>query len=188
MSTETGMSLEKIRAEIDRIDSQIRSLFLRRMEAAAQAAEVKAKTGDPIWKPGREAEILARRLPEVPEEIRAEYEAFLRRTMEVSRAYEYGLIFDRDPEAAERCIGDSGILGEQEDPSVISLRLRLPEAAGGSAALLSVLPSRGYDIISMEKDTAEGTVRLILRGDSRDPAVRKLLFQLSREFPFHPGN
>lgn len=38
------MKLEEVRKEIDQIDEQMLNLFLRRMDAAAQVARIKAQT------------------------------------------------------------------------------------------------------------------------------------------------
>ena len=42
------MTLEEVRINIDRVDSQIKALFQERMELADQVAQVKAETGDTI--------------------------------------------------------------------------------------------------------------------------------------------
>ena len=84
------LSLDRIRGEIDEIDRQMRSLFVRRMELADQVARVKAKTEDKIYKPDRESAILEKQSEGLDEKILMEYKAFLRRNMEVSRKYQYG--------------------------------------------------------------------------------------------------
>lgn len=52
------MKLEEVRKEIDQIDGQMLELFLRRMDAAAQVARIKAQTGQPVYHQQREQEIL----------------------------------------------------------------------------------------------------------------------------------
>lgn len=54
------MTLGEIRNEIDAVDQQLLSLFLRRMDCARQVAEVKAREGLPVLNTGREQEILDR--------------------------------------------------------------------------------------------------------------------------------
>ena len=66
------MTLAEIRKEIDRIDPQIKELFLQRMEAAKHVAEVKYASGDEIYKAEREAEILARLSEDVAPELKIE--------------------------------------------------------------------------------------------------------------------
>ena len=84
-------SLDEIREGIDRVDQQIRTLFLERMELARQVARVKARTEDRIYKPDREALILEKQTEGIDEQILMEYRALLRRMMEISRKYQYGL-------------------------------------------------------------------------------------------------
>ena len=45
------MNLDEIRAHIDEIDTQMKSLFLERMECSRQVAETKAKMGSDIVLP-----------------------------------------------------------------------------------------------------------------------------------------
>lgn len=52
------MELEKVRAEIDGIDAELLSLFLRRMELAKNAMLEKKQSGKPILDKSREREIL----------------------------------------------------------------------------------------------------------------------------------
>ncbi len=84
-------ALAGIRKGIDDVDIRMRELFLERMQLARQVAEVKAKSGDQIYKPDREAVILERRSEGMDEHVTAEYRAFLKRMMEISRKYQYGL-------------------------------------------------------------------------------------------------
>lgn len=52
------MTLEEIRAEIDEIDEQILPLFTRRMECAKRVAQIKGKSGAPVFNEEREKQIL----------------------------------------------------------------------------------------------------------------------------------
>ena len=83
-------SLNGIRVQIDELDRQMRTLFVRRMQLADQVAQIKARTEDAIYKPDRESAILEKQSEGVDEKILMEYKAFLRRNMEVSRKYQYG--------------------------------------------------------------------------------------------------
>ena len=84
------MTLEEVRINIDRVDSQIKALFQERMELADQVAQVKAETGDTILKPERENQIIEKLSKDVEGDIRKEYIALIKRIMEVSRKYQYG--------------------------------------------------------------------------------------------------
>ena len=85
------MTLEEIRPQIDMVDKEIRELFIRRMHLAEQVAKVKAETEDTIYKPDREKAILENRSKGMDEDLKMEYRALLKRVMEVSRKYQYGL-------------------------------------------------------------------------------------------------
>ena len=70
------MTLEEVRKEIDAIDSQMKPLFLKRMECSRHVAEAKAKTGGDVFSKAREDEIINKRAAEVNAEVREEYVAF----------------------------------------------------------------------------------------------------------------
>lgn len=84
------MTLAEVRENIDRVDKQIKELFEERMELADQVAQVKAETGDNIFKPDREVAIIERLTDDVKPGIKKEYIALIKRIMEVSRKYQYG--------------------------------------------------------------------------------------------------
>lgn len=54
------MSLDAIRREIDDIDREILALFIRRMDAAREVANIKSTMNTPVLNSGRENEILSR--------------------------------------------------------------------------------------------------------------------------------
>ncbi len=86
-------SLEKARKEINRIDTEMRELFLKRMRAAEAVAEYKKERGLKILDASRENEIIANNSAEIEDElIREYYITFLKNTMTVSKAYQSRLI------------------------------------------------------------------------------------------------
>lgn len=85
------MTLEEIRTQIDQMDSSIKELFIARMGLSEQVARVKAKTQDSIFKPEREAVIIEKQSADLPPHLVMEYQAFIRRFMQISRKYQYGL-------------------------------------------------------------------------------------------------
>ena len=52
------MDLSDVRKNIDRVDAEIRKLFVERMTLADQVACIKAETEDKIYKPDREEIII----------------------------------------------------------------------------------------------------------------------------------
>lgn len=84
------MNLDEVRAGIDRVDKQIRALFIERMELADSVARIKAETSDEIYKPEREEAIIKKNTAGIDENLVKEYTALIKRIMEVSRKYQYG--------------------------------------------------------------------------------------------------
>lgn len=84
------MELQEVRKEIDRVDGEIKKLFAERMTLADQVAMVKAETGDEIFKPEREIQIIENLTEGVDPSIVKEYTALIKRIMEISRKYQYG--------------------------------------------------------------------------------------------------
>ena len=85
------MELRELRTEIDTVDRELTALFLRRMEASGQIAEVKAAKGLPILNAAREAEVLDRVSASAPEELREYVRALYTEIMRLSREYQSGL-------------------------------------------------------------------------------------------------
>ena len=61
------MTLEEVRAGIDAVDTQMKPLFLKRMECGKHVAEVKAQTGGDVFVLERELEIIDPVQPSFPE-------------------------------------------------------------------------------------------------------------------------
>ncbi len=85
--------LNEIRADINRIDSEMRTLFKERMEAAKEVAEYKSAHGIQILDPAREAAVIEKNSAMLEsEELQSYYVKFLEDTMSVSRSYQDRLI------------------------------------------------------------------------------------------------
>ena len=84
------MDLSDVRKNIDRVDAEIRKLFVERMTLADQVACIKAETEDKIYKPDREEIIIKKQTEGMKPELVREYTALIKRIMEVSRKYQYG--------------------------------------------------------------------------------------------------
>lgn len=88
------MSLDEIRGNIDRVDRQLRDLFVERMGLSEQVVTTKAKTCDKIYKGDREAEILKKNTSLVEPVLQPRYRSFIKRIMDVSREYQYGRMLE----------------------------------------------------------------------------------------------
>ncbi len=84
------MDLSEVRAGIDRVDKEIKALFVERMKLADEVAIIKAETDDDIYKPDREEAIIKKNTAGIDPSLEKEYTAFIKRIMEVSRKYQYG--------------------------------------------------------------------------------------------------
>ena len=84
------MTLDEVRLNIDRVDGQIREVFVERRGLADQVAQIKAQTEDVIYKPEREAVILKKQSENMDPHLVKEYRALIKRIMEISRKYQYG--------------------------------------------------------------------------------------------------
>lgn len=82
-------ALDEVRQEIDRVDGEIRKLFVERMGLADRVAQVKAENGDVIYKPDREAAMIEKQCDGMDGALVMEYRAFLKRMIAVSRKYQY---------------------------------------------------------------------------------------------------
>ncbi|MDE6904471.1 MAG: chorismate mutase [Lachnospiraceae bacterium] len=85
------MGLEEIRKNIDAVDTQMRELFLKRMELSRQVAEEKKRTGAKVYVPKREEEVILCRAEGVTE-LAPEYRMFLKELMAISRTYQYSCL------------------------------------------------------------------------------------------------
>lgn len=90
--------LNEIRRDINDVDEQLRELFLRRMGLASEVAEYKAQTGDKIFKPDREAEILTSRAEGLERSTRLKYVSLLEAMIRKSRESQYAAMLERFPE------------------------------------------------------------------------------------------
>lgn len=114
------MTLADVRPNIDKVDKQIKQLFKERMELADQVAQVKAETGDDIYKPDREEIIITNQSQDVEQDIKQEYIALIKRIMEISRKYQYGRTLElRD------CLNVEYETSEQEIESVAMIKPEL---------------------------------------------------------------
>ncbi len=177
-------TLAEIRQAIDEIDPKIRELLMERLDCSGEVATAKLSSGDnTIYRPDREEEILRRLGTGVPEERLAGYLAVVRKIMETSRMYQYGIIYDKSDGIFEQLVDGIGI---PENASRVKIRIVRPDRPGSMSAILSMIGDYGYDMAGMDlvgMDHEEGTAVFVLTicGDLNTVLMRKLMFQLSME-------
>ena len=85
--------LEEARNEINEVDARMAELFVRRMRAAEKVAEYKKQHALPILDPAREELVVQKNAKLVEDEaLRSYYVNFIRKNMELSRAYQQALL------------------------------------------------------------------------------------------------
>jgi len=95
------MDLSSYRAEIDRLDDELITLFARRMELAAQIAEYKRQTGTPVLDARREREKLLDVAAKCPENLRDYAVSLYSLIFELSRSCQHRLL-DSQTELTEQ--------------------------------------------------------------------------------------
>lgn len=180
----TGMALEDVRKQIDGIDTRIRELLMERLDCSAQVAEAKLAVGETtVYRADRETEILDRLGAQVTEDRRAGYLAVVRKVMETSRMYQYGIMYDRleDP---------FGPLSRELDMPERTDRVRVcltrENRPNAMSSILSMIGDYGFNMEQMElirEDPERQTVsfELVIIGDLHETRMKKLMFQLSKE-------
>ncbi|MBR2452818.1 MAG: prephenate dehydratase [Clostridia bacterium] len=88
--------LEKLRCEIDEIDSQLLPLFLKRMECSKKVADYKKKNSLPVLDKARENEILNEKAASVSPDKASFVRAFFSSIMSISRKAQRQLLSDNN--------------------------------------------------------------------------------------------
>lgn len=177
-------TLSQVRNDIDAIDPQVRELLMRRLDCSYEVALAKLESGDyTIYRADREEEILSRLGKEVPGERRAGYLAVLRKIMETSRMYQYGIIYDRTDGLFEKL---SEGIAVPEHATRTKLRLTRPDCPNAMSSILAMIGDYGYNMDRMElidedRENKAVTFELTVIGDLNDTHMKKLMFQLSME-------
>lgn len=174
------MNLSEIRLNIDKIDKELQDAFIRRMELSDNVAELKIETGDVIYKPEREAEIVEKLSAEVDESIRAEYITFIRTIICTSRMYQYKKVLD------VKCNGDlnqfrnlvtfSEVVNVLPEHNRTTISFGCNDSTLSFSAVMSIINDYGIEVC----DIASGYTA-VLGGNMYDPRIQTLCYQLMNE-------
>ena len=129
------MDLSEIRQHINRIDAQMKGLFLERMSFAAKVAEEKRCTGGSVFVPEREREILQMRQKDVGPELAMECRAFFGQLMGISRTYQYAKLAGVCSRAGEIPDRPGAVLWGREWGFCVSLECNITWRAFGVGVL-----------------------------------------------------
>ena len=179
-----NMTLEEIRCQIDSIDTEIRDLIMKRLDCSRNVALAKQASGNlVIYRADREAEILERLSQGVPEDRKAEYLAVVKKIMETSRMYQYGLLYDWNDELFSDCFGEIDISAEA---SHVRFTLTRPNQPNSMAQILSMIGDYGcntelMELVGEDKEMSTVSFTLTIQGDLNEVKMKKLMYQLSME-------
>ena len=178
-------TLSEVRARIDAIDEEIRRLLMERLDCSRDAAIAKAAEGQSsTLQSSREREMLERLGAPVPEERRAEYLAVVKKIVATSRMYQYELRFDWNPEYREKLFS---LVPAPEHSSRIVCRVVTAPRADAAWPMLAVADDYGVEVESIDReepdDSGQLPRRVVFRADIASEPVKKMLFQLSEEWP-----
>lgn len=167
------MGLEEIRQKIDRIDEQMKELFLQRMDLSREVIEHKKLTGAPVYAAEREREILDVRTSGANEEQLSSCKAFFQHMMEISRSYQYSKITEK----TEKLHG----LPDGEGKAVVSFSCK--DGGGQMAVFLNAAMLAGLRVEEAEAKRREETLicRLCLYGDFSSEAAKAAVLQMLEE-------
>lgn len=176
------MTLDEIRAEIDKIDSKMKELFIKRMECARHVAEVKVATGGDVYVPEREQVILERRSSDMDMQIRGEYTAFQRHLMSVCRRYEYGLLDMMQEQTVSEALERSGFTADTEH-SRVEIEFCCDYARSTLNLFINMADLNQVGILELKLRVQDGRQEVVmtLEGNVKDPGMKRLLCQIGKE-------
>lgn len=176
------MTLEEIRKQIDEVDTQIKPLFIKRMECAKHVAEAKAKSGGDVFVKERELDIIKKRAANVSEEIYDEYVTFLRHFMSVSRRYQYGILTNMQETVLEEALQKAGLQREQEH-QIVEIRFCCEAKDSDLNLFINMITLNQVAIESMNLVTEQGmqVITMKLKGNVNDSNMKQLLCQIGKE-------
>lgn len=138
------MALSDLRNIIDKIDLEIKELFLQRMKVAVEVAECKSKTGDKILKPEREEEIIGRLTAGMDDEMKLSYSSFIKKVMEVSRTFQYRRLMELGTGFAPEFL--------EEEPAVNEVCYQGLPGSYSELAAGSIFPDAGCSSVETFED------------------------------------
>ena len=174
------MKLDQVREKIDAIDPQIRSLLMERLDCSKMVAEAKQEAGETnIYRADREQAILKKLSQGVPEDRLP----VVRKIMETSRMYQYGMLFDWNPQLFAKLAENIEI---RPGGTRVVVRLTRPDQPNAMSSILNMVGDYGYNMQYMEllhfnKPEKTVTFDLTILGDLSETNMQKLMFQLSKE-------
>lgn len=167
------MTLEDIRKKIDETDKELFRLFEQRMKLAKEVAEAKIISGDNVYKPIREEEVIEKFAENAPDDMKQYYKAFIRRVMLISREYQYRIIYGGNDsnekssnEYSEQCAGET-------------TRISFKFTDGIPDGIIGALADSGVKV--EEFNAGKGSYSIVLRNDISGENMKALLALIDNE-------
>lgn len=177
------MTLDEIRVQIDAIDTQMKPLFLDRMECAKHVAEAKAEMGsDSVFVLERELSIIEKRAADVDSVLYDEYVAFLRHLMSVSRRYQYGILKDLQEKVLTAELEKAG-LDENVEHHQVKIGFSCDKATSDLNLFINMTKLNKIEVDQIKLRTEDGRqkITMVLDGNIKDGSMRQLLCQIAKE-------
>ncbi len=176
------MDLNKIRKDIDRIDSTMKPLFIERMACGEQVAMAKAESGGDVYAPVREAQVIAARTADVDPIIRGEYEAFLLHLMSLNRRYEYGLLPEMQERTLDEVLAAAG-LSRESAHGELTVTFACEEGRSNLNLVINMISLNKIALKNLSMESADGLqqVTATLVGNVNEGNMKQLLCQLAKE-------
>lgn len=164
------MTLEEIRKKIDETDKELFRLFEQRMKLAKEVAEAKKISGDNVYKPLREEEVIEKFAENAPDDMKQYYKAFIRRVMLISREYQYRIIYG----------GNEKVCNEySEHCSDKNIEISFKCTDGIPDGIIAALADAGVKVD--EFNANKGNYNIVLRNDISGENIKALLALIDNE-------
>ena len=175
------MSLEDLRKEIDEIDKNIKELFVKRMQVVEKISDYKAETGDEIYKPEREAEMLKKCSRGMDASVKEEYVSLVRKIVMLSREHQYKRLFNKG------YLKDVSVSGYQPNHNRLGVSFNCNDECGSLTFVLSIISDYGVNIknLNLTNITENGLiayrVELLMDMGIDSEKEKALITQLMKE-------
>lgn len=176
--------LEEIRKDIDAIDQQIKELLMKRLDCSEQVIASKIEAQNyVIYRADRENMMLENLAQGIPEKRKAGYLSVVRKVIETSRTYQYGILYEQAPELYENLVRGLTI---PEHTDSITVQLTRRDIPNSMSAILSMIGDYGYNmdqmrIVGYSDDRSNVIFELKILGDLAYDNMKKMVLQLSME-------
>ena len=173
------MTLEEIRTNIDEIDNDIKRLFAERMKLSEEVVLLKAETGNEIYKPEREKQIIEKLSKDTESGIYDEYRSFVKHILLLSRKYQYRRMTElKDPyKAVPENSGEVDI----EKHNRIKISLGSKDKKCNPSKALQIISEYGIEMSEINYTEETGVLIVELNANILDKKTVTLLYQLSKE-------